>query len=96
MLGILSQWIFPKRQFPKWQLPKGIFPSGNFSNVQFLKRQHPKSILAAAPAPLAHPSCSARPHCSLGRLRAPNLTLGKMPLEKYLKPFINQCFLTNH
>ena len=40
---MISQNLLPKRQ-----LTKGIFPSGNFPDVQFLKRQLPKSVLAAA------------------------------------------------
>ena len=62
---------FPN-DFPKLQLPKGIFTSGNFPNVEFTKRQLPKSVLAAA----------IGPHCSLRRLRGPNLTCGKLLLGK--------------
>ena len=32
---------------------KGIFPSGNLPNVQFPKRELPKSVLAAATPPLS-------------------------------------------
>ena len=49
---------FPKGFYPKWQLPKGIFPNGNCQNVQFLKRQLHKSVLAAALDP--PPACSSR------------------------------------
>ena len=42
---------------------KGFFPSGNFPTVSF-----PKSVLAAALCP----------HCSLQRLRGPNLTFLKL------------------
>ena len=34
--------------FPKDFFPSGNFSSSNFPNVQFLKRQLPKSVLAAA------------------------------------------------
>ena len=68
MLGTLP------RPFSKWQLPNGIFPSGNFPKVQFPIRQFPKFVQAAALGSLAHPSRSARPKCSLRRLRGPNLT----------------------
>ena len=56
--------------FSKSHSPSDIFPIGNFPNVQFSKRQFPKSVLAAALGPqhvlaaalgpLAHPSRSAR------------------------------------
>ena len=53
---------FPKA-FPKRQLSNGIFPSCNLPTVKFLKRQFPKSVLAAALGThLAHPSRNARPH----------------------------------
>ena len=71
---------------------KGFFPNGNFPNVQFPKQQIPNSVLATALdpqavlvmvlGPLAHPSRSSWPHCSLQRLRVPNLTFGKLQLGK--------------
>ena len=59
-------------QFPKRQLPKSVLAAA----------LGPQPVLAAALGPLAHPSRSARPHCSLRRLRGPNLTFGKLPLGK--------------
>ena len=58
------------RVFSKQQLPKvGIFPSGDFQNVEFPKRQLPKSVpnsalgpelvLAAALCSLAHSLAAA-------------------------------------
>ena len=44
---------FPNGFFPSGN-SRGYFPSGNFPTVQFLKRQLPKSVLAAALGPLAH------------------------------------------
>ena len=37
-------WVLSQRHFAKQKLPKGIFPNGNLPNVQFTKRQLPKSI----------------------------------------------------
>ena len=59
---------FPKGLFPS-ELSKGILSNGNFPNVQFPKRQFPKSVLATVLGP---------PHCSLRRLKGPNLTFGKL------------------
>ena len=88
----LRSLVLSQRNFPKWQLPKGIFQVANFQNVQFSERQLPQSILAAsldpqhilaaALGPLSLPSRSARPHFSLRRLGWPNLTFGKLPLQK--------------
>ena len=116
MLGLyIRSQVLSQRIFPKWQLPMGIFPSGNLSNVQVPKRQLLKSVqTAASSAPsqfwprhsAAQPILAAAlgPHCSLWRLRGPNLTFGKfplgklhiwevapgkMPLGKYLTPDIN-------
>ena len=49
-----------------------IFWCGNFPNIQYPNRQLPKSILTAA----------LGSQCSLLRLRRPNLTFGKITLEK--------------
>ena len=56
----------------------------NFPNVQFSKRQLPKSVLAAALGPLACSSLSARSPLQpvAPQLRRPNLTFGKLPLNK--------------
>ena len=69
---------------------KGIFPSGNFPNVKFPKQQlasqvRPSRIarpLSHSVWPLGHSSLSARPHCSLQRLKGPILTFGKLTLGK--------------
>ena len=74
---------FPKGFFPKWQLHRGIFP-----NVQFPKRQLYKSVLAAALGPQPVLAAALIPHCSLWRLRGPNLIFGKLPLGKVL----NTCY----
>ena len=52
---------FSKGVFPRGKFLRVIFPSFNFPNVQFLNRQLTKSVLAAAPGFLAHPSRSTRP-----------------------------------
>ena len=56
--------------------------SGNFPNVQFPKRQLPKSVLTTTLGSHACSSRSARPHCSLRILRGSNLTFGKLTLGK--------------
>ena len=42
----------------------------------------PQHVLVAVLDPLAHPSCNSRTHCSLQRLRWPNLTFGNLPFGK--------------
>ena len=74
--------VFYVKYFPEDNFPNGIFPSQS---------------LPQRSAPLAHPSQSVGPNCSLRRLRCPNLTcgklllmilsLGKLPLRKYLTSF---------
>ena len=78
-----------QRIYPKSQLPKGIFPSCNLPNVQIPQRQLPKSALAVVfitqpvwVEPLGPLTAALGPHCSLRRLRRPNLTFGKLPLGK--------------
>ena len=63
------------RIFPKYQLPKCIFPSGIFPNVQFFKRQLPKSFLTAAlgPKPVLATELGPLPH--LSRRTRPSFTI---------------------
>ena len=84
--GNNSQWYFSK-----WQFPKGIFPSGTFPRVFSLLAtsqmyNFPSGNLQVCPSCSARPlDCSSRsawPHCSLRRLRRPNLTFGKLLLGK--------------
>ena len=83
-LSIYSDGFEPTRDHPRFRLfqllydvlyfPKGFFPKGIFPNVQFPKRQLSKSVLAAAlgpPPPVL--AVALISHCSLWRLRGPNL-----------------------
>ena len=55
--------------------PKGLFPSGNLPNVQFLKWQLTKYVLAEALGPLACSGLSTRPlACSRRSARPPRLS----------------------
>ena len=51
--------------------------------MQFPKRQLPKSVRAAAFGPQPVLAAALGLHCSLRRLRWPNLTFGKLPLGKF-------------
>ena len=79
---------FPKTFFQAATSCNGIFLSGNFPNLQFSKLQFPKYVIATALGPLACSSRSAQPpSLSLPQPRAlgprgPNLSFGKLPLEK--------------
>ena len=77
MLGTLLE-----KNFPSGNCPRVFFQMVISQMFNFWGRQLPKSVLAAAFGPLAHPSCSVRPLCSLRRLKRPNLTFGKLPLGK--------------
>ena len=77
MLGTLLE-----KNFPSGNCPRVFFQMVISQMFNFWGRQLPKSVLAAAFGPLAHPSCSVRPFCSLRRLKRPNLTFGKLPLGK--------------
>jgi len=58
------------------------FPSGNFPSLSYPQRL-PPACSSCGLGPLANPSHNARPpHCSLWRLRVPNLTFEKLPLKK--------------
>ena len=85
-------------QFPKVLFPSGNFSrvfsqvatsqmcnfsSSNFSSLSQLQRWFSQPVLTAALGPLAHPSYSARSHCTLRHLLRPNhLTFGKLPFGK--------------
>ena len=56
----LSNDVLSQRPFLKRQLTKDIFLCDNFPNVQFPKRQLPKSAIATALGPLACYSSGAR------------------------------------
>ena len=81
------------KAFSERQLPKGIFPSGNFPNVIFPKWQLPMSLsqpqIQASSLFQLHIwalqlilAAVLGPHCSLRRLRRPNLTFRKLSLGK--------------
>ena len=56
---------------------------GFLRQCQLPKLKLPKSVLAVALGPLAHPSRRhLAPHYSLRRLRGPNLNFRKLPLGK--------------
>jgi len=74
VLGITMLGTFPE-DFPKWQLPKGIFLSNNFPNVQFPKRELPKSVLAAALGPKYVLSASLGPLANSNRSARTTLLL---------------------
>ena len=73
---------FPKGFFPSGNFPRVFFqvetsqmwnfPSGNFPSLSQPQRSALKPILVVA----------LGPHCSLQRLRGPNLTFGNLPLGK--------------
>ena len=73
-----------------WYFPKGIFPSGNLARVfskvatfqQIPNLKLPKFILIANLFPQHVLDAALGPHCSLRRLRRPNLIFGKLPLGK--------------
>ena len=78
-----SQEATLQEKIPKWRLPKLCnIPSGNFLSLSQPQCSVPLHVLAAALGLLVYPSRSAWSHCSLWRLRRPNLTFGKMPLGK--------------
>ena len=60
----------------------GIFPSGNFSRVSSPQRLTPSLFQPRRSAPQSNLAVALGPHCSLRRLRGPNLTFGKLPLGK--------------
>ena len=92
----LPKGIFPSGNFPrvffevassqgyfyKWQRPKCAISQTATFQVVLASALSPRSVLAVALCPLAHPSCCVRPEFSLRRLRGPNLTFGKLPLGK--------------
>ena len=59
--------------FPKWQLPKCAISQAATSKVFLAAALGPKPVQDAELGPLANPSRSARPPCSLRCLRGPNL-----------------------
>ena len=68
-------------------LLKGFFPSGNFPRVfsqaatsQMCNFPSRSQIQRSAPQPIQ--TAALVPHCSLRRLRGPNLTCGKLSLGK--------------
>ena len=62
-----------------WTLKMCNFPSGHFPSMPLPQQWAPLYVLAATFGPQVHPLGS---HCGLWRLRMPNLTFGKFPLEK--------------
>ena len=92
ILFVLMLRTFPKGIFPSGNFQRVFsqvatsqmcnFLSGNIPSISQPQRTAPQPILAEVFGHLAHPSCSARPHCSLRRLKGLNLTLGKLPLGK--------------
>ena len=80
--------IFPKAYFPSGNFPRVFSQMCNFPSLSQPQHLAPQPVLAAALGPLAHPSRSARPLCSLRRLKRSNITLhingtfGKLPLVK--------------
>ena len=76
---VLCQDLFPSGNSPMVfsqvaTSQKFNFPFGNFPSLSKPQHSAPQPILHAPFGSLAHPSRSARPKCSLRRLRGPNLT----------------------
>ena len=79
--------------------PKGFFPNNNVPIKNFPKCQLPKCLISQTATSQGCPNCtawplafscrSAWPLCSLQRPRSPNLTFGKMFLEKYNYPLLS-------
>ena len=65
---------------------QGYFSSNNFQNVQFPKRQLPKSVPASPLCPIAHPAHSAQPP-----LHSLELLLGHLE-----KGHLGNCHLGSH
>ena len=63
-----SQVAISQGCFPKWQLPKSAISQAATSKYVLAAALGPQPVLTAALGPLAHPSRSTHPHCSLRRL----------------------------
>ena len=85
MTSITKVRIYAVRYFPE-----GIFPSCNCKMCNFLQGQVCPSRSARPPAcscrgawpPTQSQAVALGPHCSLRRLKGPNLTFGKLPFWK--------------
>ena len=87
MLGIFqkdfSQVATSKGYFPKWQLPNRAISQAATSEICPSRSARPTACFscgARSPSP-SQPQVWT-PHCSLRRLRRPNLTFGKLLLGK--------------
>ena len=75
MLGTFST---SQGYFPKWKLPKCAISQA--ATFQVSSSRSARTAALGPPQPIL--AAALDPHCSLRRLRGPNLTFGKLPLRK--------------